>query len=93
MLASVALGAACVGSLPRWAFGDAAGLSAGFVAPRCAFGAGSGLSAVWAGAAGFGAADAAGFLATTGTGLLHRPDGSEQSEPDYVWDNHLLRIS
>ncbi|MGD9914012.1 MAG: DUF1513 domain-containing protein [Rhizobiaceae bacterium] len=39
------------------------------------------------------AADAAGFLATTGTGLLHRPDGSDRSEPDYVWDNHLLRIS
>jgi len=39
------------------------------------------------------APDAQGFVASTGTGLLLRPDGSQASEPDYVWDNHMLRIN
>ncbi len=38
------------------------------------------------------APDSAGFLATTGTGLVLQPDGSEHTDADYVWDNHLLRI-
>ena len=39
------------------------------------------------------APDASGFLATTGGGEIVRPDGSSLSEPDYVWDNHMLRIA
>lgn len=38
------------------------------------------------------APDHAGFRATTGTGEILAPDGAEISEPDYVWDNHMLRI-
>lgn len=38
------------------------------------------------------APDSGGFLATTGTGALLRPDGGENRAPDYVWDNHALRI-
>lgn len=38
------------------------------------------------------APDHAGFRATTGTGGILAADGAEISEPDYVWDNHMLRI-
>jgi len=38
------------------------------------------------------APDAGGFLATTGTGIVLRPDGTEQADRSHVWDNHLLRI-
>lgn len=38
------------------------------------------------------APDHAGFRATTGTGEILAPDGAEISEPDYVWDNHMLRL-
>lgn len=38
------------------------------------------------------APDGAGFLASTGTGDLVRPSHERRSEPDYVWDNHLLRL-
>ncbi len=38
------------------------------------------------------APDHSGFRATTGTGETLAPDGSERSDPDYVWDNHLARI-
>ena len=38
------------------------------------------------------APDHAGFLATTGAGAIVKPDGETVSEPDYVWDNHMLRI-
>jgi hypothetical protein len=33
-----------------------------------------------------------GFLASTGTGTLIDVTGDETSAPDFVWDNHLLRI-
>lgn len=33
-----------------------------------------------------------GFLASTGTGTLIDVTGDATSAPDYVWDNHLLRI-
>ncbi|MCB1469658.1 MAG: DUF1513 domain-containing protein [Rhizobiaceae bacterium] len=39
------------------------------------------------------APDRESFLATTGTGNVIGPNGAECSKPDYVWDNHLLRIS
>lgn len=39
------------------------------------------------------APDHGGFLATTGTGEIVRPDGKTRDEPDFVWDNHMLRIS
>lgn len=39
------------------------------------------------------APDASGFLATTGGGEIVKPDGSSLTEPDYVWDNHMLRIA
>ncbi|MEP9372323.1 DUF1513 domain-containing protein [Mesorhizobium sp. KR1-2] len=38
------------------------------------------------------APDHAGFRATTGTGDILGPDGGDVREPDYVWDNHMLRI-
>ncbi len=38
------------------------------------------------------APDGAGFKATTGAGEIVGPDGARRSEPDYVWDNHMLRI-
>ncbi len=38
------------------------------------------------------APDGAGFKATTGAGEIVGPDGASRSEPDYVWDNHMLRI-
>jgi hypothetical protein len=39
------------------------------------------------------APDHDGFRATTGTGDILAPDGTERSAPDYVWDNHLMRIA
>lgn len=33
-----------------------------------------------------------GFLASTGAGRLVDPEGAVADMPDYVWDNHLLRI-
>lgn len=39
------------------------------------------------------APDHAGFLATTGAGAIMQPDGNTVNEPDYVWDNHMLRIA
>ncbi len=38
------------------------------------------------------APDHAGFLASTGAGLLVDAAGEQVSEPEFVWDNHLLRI-
>ncbi|MBL8584967.1 MAG: DUF1513 domain-containing protein [Rhizobiaceae bacterium] len=38
------------------------------------------------------AAEGDGFVATTGTGEIVKPDGSELTRADYVWDNHMLRI-
>lgn len=38
------------------------------------------------------AADGAGFMATTGAGEIVDRSGVSRSEPDYVWDNHMLRI-
>ncbi len=38
------------------------------------------------------APDGAGFMATSGAGAIARPGAQPLSEPDYVWDNHLLRI-
>lgn len=38
------------------------------------------------------APDGASFMATTGTGLIAQAGGATRSEPDYVWDNHMLRI-
>jgi hypothetical protein len=38
------------------------------------------------------AADASGFLASTGLGDLVAPDGAVHSDPDYVWDNHMLPL-
>jgi hypothetical protein len=32
------------------------------------------------------------FMATTGAGEIVGGAGAERSEPDYVWDNHMLRI-
>jgi len=32
------------------------------------------------------------FMATTGTGEIVEAGGATRSEPDYVWDNHMLRI-
>ncbi|CDX22948.1 conserved exported hypothetical protein [Mesorhizobium sp. ORS 3324] len=39
------------------------------------------------------AADGAGFMATTGAGEIVAGAGTTRSEPDYVWDNHMLRIA
>ncbi len=38
------------------------------------------------------APDAAGFLATTGTGAIVQPDGARADDAEHVWDNHILRI-
>ncbi|MER8991096.1 DUF1513 domain-containing protein [Mesorhizobium sp. M0678] len=38
------------------------------------------------------AADGESFMATTGAGDIVESGGSIRSEPDYVWDNHVLRI-
>ncbi|MFU0504282.1 DUF1513 domain-containing protein [Pseudaminobacter sp. NGMCC 1.201702] len=38
------------------------------------------------------APDHAAFRATTGTGEIADPKGSLTHNPDFVWDNHLLRI-
>ncbi|TPL91145.1 DUF1513 domain-containing protein [Mesorhizobium sp. B2-3-12] len=38
------------------------------------------------------APDRAGFMATTGSGEIIEGGGATRSEPDYVWDNHMLRI-
>ncbi|MBZ9985531.1 DUF1513 domain-containing protein [Mesorhizobium sp. BH1-1-5] len=38
------------------------------------------------------APDGAGFMATTGAGEIVGGAGATRSEPDYVWDNHMLRI-
>ncbi|MBZ9992449.1 DUF1513 domain-containing protein [Mesorhizobium sp. BH1-1-4] len=38
------------------------------------------------------APDGAGFMATTGAGEIIEGGGAMRSEPDYVWDNHVLRI-
>ncbi|TJV43924.1 MAG: DUF1513 domain-containing protein, partial [Mesorhizobium sp.] len=38
------------------------------------------------------APDGASFMATTGTGQIAQAGGATRSEPDYVWDNHMLRI-
>ncbi|WP_287306577.1 DUF1513 domain-containing protein, partial [Mesorhizobium sp.] len=38
------------------------------------------------------APDRASFMATTGTGQIAQAGGATRSEPDYVWDNHMLRI-
>ncbi|RVD58339.1 DUF1513 domain-containing protein [Mesorhizobium sp. M2D.F.Ca.ET.185.01.1.1] len=38
------------------------------------------------------APDGAGFMATTGAGEIVGRAGDTRSEPDYVWDNHMLRI-
>ncbi len=39
------------------------------------------------------APDADGFLATAGTGVVMQPDGLENTDDNYVWDNHLLRLT
>lgn len=38
------------------------------------------------------APDRDGFLVSTGTGAIIAPDTKPVQEPDFVWDNHLLRI-
>lgn len=38
------------------------------------------------------APDGSGFMATTGAGDIIEGNGATLSEPDYVWDNHMLRI-
>jgi hypothetical protein len=38
------------------------------------------------------APDGTGFMATTGAGEIIEGSGATRSEPDYVWDNHMLRI-
>ena len=38
------------------------------------------------------APDHAGFMVTTGTGMIVEPGGRSFEEHDYVWDNHVLRI-
>lgn len=38
------------------------------------------------------AGDRAGFIASTGTGQWLPPARDERAMPDYVWDNHILRI-
>ncbi len=38
------------------------------------------------------APDNSGFMATAGTGAIVPAQGAPASLPDYVWDNHLLRI-
>ncbi|UCI31525.1 DUF1513 domain-containing protein [Mesorhizobium sp. B4-1-4] len=38
------------------------------------------------------APDGSGFMATTGAGEIIEGSGAKRSKPDYVWDNHVLRI-
>ena len=38
------------------------------------------------------APDRAGFIVSSGAGAIVAPDRPAVSEPDYVWDNHMLRI-
>lgn len=38
------------------------------------------------------APDGAGFIATTGGGMVVGPAGQIATDPDHVWDNHMLRI-
>jgi hypothetical protein len=38
------------------------------------------------------APDRAGFIATSGAGMIVAAGRDAVSEPDYVWDNHMLRI-
>ena len=38
------------------------------------------------------APDRSGFIASSGAGAIVAPDRRAVSEPDYVWDNHMLRI-
>lgn len=38
------------------------------------------------------APDGKGYLSTTGGGVIVGPDGATLSDPDHVWDNHMLRI-
>lgn len=38
------------------------------------------------------APDRNGFIATSGAGRIVAAQGAPVSEPDYVWDNHMLRI-
>jgi hypothetical protein len=38
------------------------------------------------------APDGTGFMVTTGAGEIVEAGGATRSEPDYVWDNHMLRI-
>ncbi|MBX3581701.1 MAG: DUF1513 domain-containing protein [Rhizobiaceae bacterium] len=39
------------------------------------------------------APDRSGFMVTTGTGEIVEPSGVSSTNGDYVWDNHMLRIS
>ena len=39
------------------------------------------------------APDKAGFIASSGAGDIDGGDGRKVSEPDYVWDNHILRVA
>ncbi|WP_292291122.1 DUF1513 domain-containing protein, partial [Mesorhizobium sp.] len=39
------------------------------------------------------APDGTGFIASTGAGEIVEDNGARRSEPDYVWDNHMLRIA
>ncbi len=39
------------------------------------------------------APDRTAFMATTGAGEIVAGSGATRSEPDYVWDNHMLRIA
>jgi hypothetical protein len=38
------------------------------------------------------APDRSGFIATSGAGMIVAAGRDAVSEPDYVWDNHMLRI-
>jgi len=38
------------------------------------------------------APDSTGYIVTTGLGDIIPPDGGAHKDPDYVWDNHVLRI-
>jgi hypothetical protein len=39
------------------------------------------------------APDHAGFIVTTGTGMIVEPDGKSSGDAEHVWDNHVLRIA
>jgi hypothetical protein len=39
------------------------------------------------------APDRSGFIATSGAGMIIAAEREAVSEPDYVWDNHMLRIA